>query len=447
MKRLALAAAITACLLVGVVAATAGARPAVATKALDAPIRYGVADDGGKYSDTPATWFGLLKAGGLTQDRWTVSMDQTKPTTINELPFILKAAPAAQAAGVRIIISLLAPTVKDAGGNVVLPSNLASAQQDAFCNWAVLVVNAVKPFGIHDFIIGNEVNTATFWAPQDTTAAPDYESTLAKCYSAIHGADSQANVIGFALSPRSNGNASQQEPLTFLSEAAAAYKASNPTGPIMDQLSIHPYPNPNSPGDSPDVGYGDPLSYGIPNLDRVKQTIYNGFNGTPQPTTLNGLTFLVDELGWQTQETSGSHGYTGSENVPGITDEATQANDIQQSVQKYFACDPTVTDVDYFLLVDEANLGAANGSSGYQSGFLRPDLSPKPAYTQDAPFFNQGRAACTGAQVNWKPAGTTTGGGGGSQPSGKPKPKQKCTTVRRKVHGKWKSVRVCKTTH
>jgi hypothetical protein len=97
--------------------------------------------------------------------------------------------------------------------------------------------------------------------------------------------------------------------------------------------------------------------------------------------------------------------------------EDVQANYIQQAVQKYFACDPTVTDVDFFLLVDEANLGATAGSSGYQSGVVRPDSSPKTAYTQDAPIFGQGRAACTGTQVDWQPAGTSSGGGAGGSSS------------------------------
>src|SRR5205807_2459764 len=124
----------------------------------------------------------------------------------------------------------------------------------------------------------------------------------AGCYDRIHRVDPAARVIGFGLSPRSNGP-SQTPPLDFIAAVGAAYRASGRTTPIMDQMSIHPYPNPNRPTDGPDVGYANPAAYGVPNLGRVKQSLYNAFHGTGQPTTRNGLTFRIDELGWQTRTT------------------------------------------------------------------------------------------------------------------------------------------------
>src|SRR5581483_3061518 len=153
------------------------------------------------------------------------------------------------------------------------------------------------------------------------------------------------------LSPRSNGP-SQTAPIPFIAGVGAAYKASGRTTPIMDQMSIHPYPNPSKPTDGPDVGYTNPVAYGVPNLDRVKQALYDAFQGTGQPTTLNGLTFRIDELGWQT-DTKAYTQYYNNENVA-VVSEQTQASYVQQAVQKYLACDPTVTDVEWFLLVDEA---------------------------------------------------------------------------------------------
>ena len=43
-----------------------------------------------------------------------------------------------------------------------------------------------------------------------------------------------------------------------------AYRASGRTTPIMDELSVHPYPNPSSPTDGPDVGYPNPDRFGMP---------------------------------------------------------------------------------------------------------------------------------------------------------------------------------------
>jgi hypothetical protein len=143
----------------------------------------------------------------------------------------------------------------------------------------------------------------------------------------------------------------------------------------------------------------------------VKQVVWDAFHGTGQPTTLNGLTFRIDEVGWQTNTTRMTQ-YVNPENVR-VVSEQTQANDIAQMVTKYFACDPTVTDVELFLLVDEKfrNGKDENGNvvgGGWQSGLMTAGgegvSTPKLAYTQDAPLFAAGRAACTGRLVAWSPA-------------------------------------------
>jgi hypothetical protein len=198
-------------------------------------------------------------------------------------------------------------------------------------------------------------------------------------------------------------------------------------------MSVHPYPNPNHPIDSPDVGYSITDDYGIPNLDRVKQAIYDAFNGTKQPTTLNGLTFRIDELGWQT-DTSKYAQYYHDENVKVIS-EQTQADYIKETVQKYFACDPTVTDVEWFLLVDESTRDGKDQSGnyvggGWQSGLLTAGgkgvSTPKLAYTQDAPLFAEGRAACTGQEIDWTP-----GSHAKPKTTKKPKPKPKHKKAKR----------------
>src|SRR5438270_419737 len=112
-----------------------------------------------------------------------------------------------------------------------------------------------------------------------------YADDGGKCYATLHASDADAEVIGFGLSPRSNGP-SQTAPIPFIKGVGAALKASGRTTRIMDEMSVHPYPNPNSPADSPDVGYANEDFYGIPNLDRVKQAVYDAFKGTPQPTTV-----------------------------------------------------------------------------------------------------------------------------------------------------------------
>ena len=64
----------------------------------------------------------------------------------------------------------------------------------------------------------------------------------------------------------------------------------------MDQLAYHPYPRRDT----------DPLSAGIlwpnagaTNLYRVKQAVWDAFNGTAQKTVEDGLRVRLDEVGWQ----------------------------------------------------------------------------------------------------------------------------------------------------
>jgi hypothetical protein len=369
MRKLAAASALLialACL----VATTAGAHTSSqGAGATAGPLVWGVADDGGKYANDGGAWFNSeLKGANLGEERWTLSFSPDRPTTIDELPFLERAAPQAQADGIKVELALY--------------GRPASAHDPTtFCNWASLVAQTVSQWGIHDFIVWNEPNTQLYWNPQDSNAPAAYEALLAACYDAIHTADPLANVIGFGLSPRSNGP-TQTAPLPFIRGVGGAYTASGRTTPLMDEMSVHPYPNPNSPTDSPDVGYQNPDFFGIPNLDRVKQAIYDAFNGTGQPTTADGLQFVIDELGWQT-DTSMYPQYIHDENVKTVS-EATQAHYLQRVAEKYFACDPTVATVNLFLLVDESTRDGrdANGTyvgGGWQSGLRTIDGLPKPA--------------------------------------------------------------------
>jgi hypothetical protein len=396
------------------------------------PIAWGAADDASKYADDGGAWFdGELQGAGLTQNRWTLAFDPNNPTAIDELPFLERAAPKAQAAGVRILLSLY--------------SQKASVHDPAaFCAWAANVATTVSQWGIHDYIVWNEPNTRLYWAPQKDgsgrdIAGPQYEALLARCYDALHAADPQANVIAMGLSPRASTNDSN-EPLAFLRDVGKAYRASGRTTPIMDELSLHPYPNPSSPTDGPDVGYPNPDRFGVPNLDRVKQAVYDAFNGTGQPTTLNGLTFVIDEIGWQT-DTTGMSQYVNAENVR-VVSEQTQANYLKELATKYFACDPTVVGVQLFLLADEKYRNGRDESGkyvggGWQSGLLTAGgegvSQPKKAYTQLAPLFSQGRAACGGQLVNWQPG--SSGGPTVKKGPKKPKPKVKAKLkLKAKLH-------------
>jgi hypothetical protein len=343
-----LAAAATVVAAVAAVAAWPSAAQAPVAK-----ISYGVADDGAKYAEDGGTWFyGQLAGAGMTEVRWSLQWDPGAPSAIKELPFLARAAPVARAAGIRVVLSLTSTVPR-------------RHDPTAFCGWAGLVARTVAQWGIRDFIVWNEPNTRRFWVPQldgrgRDVAAAAYVRLLATCYDTLKAANRSANVIGFGLSPRASTPASN-EPLPFLRDVGLAYRKTSRSQPgrgkpLMDELAIHPYPNPNSPADAPSVGYRDPRRFGIPDLARVKQAVYDAFDGTAQSTTISPRTplrLMVDEIGWQV-DTTGLPNYYGRENVKTIS-AARQAQYLDTMVSRYLACDPAVTDVLLFLLQDEAS--------------------------------------------------------------------------------------------
>ena len=93
---------------------------------------------------------------------------------------------------------------------------------------------------------------------------------------------------------------------------------------------------------------------------------------------MTGLKLLVDEVGYQSAEAPGTHGYTGVEDSPTVS-ESEQADYYARIVQMY-GCDPSISGVLFFHLIDESNLNTTPTSGGWQSGLEYPDGTPKPSY-------------------------------------------------------------------
>ena len=152
-------------------------------------------------------------------------------------------------------------------------------------------------------MIANEPNQPRFWQPQFRNGKPvaghDYERVLALCYDALKKVDPTIKVVGGALSGRGNDNAKaltnrSTSPLRFLYDLGAAYRTSKRKAPLMDLFAFHPYPR--SSLDSLKKGLEWPMA-GYANLDRVKQGLWDAFDGTRQQTTENGLGIMIDEIG------------------------------------------------------------------------------------------------------------------------------------------------------
>jgi hypothetical protein len=374
----------------------------------------GFAEDATKYSaDGGERLFTELGKLGTTSNRVAVFWDATQPTVIQDQGFLDRMIPVAQAHNVQVVFAIYPKRSLQA------PNTQAAA--DSFCDYAVQVMKAY-PY-VRKVIVGNEPNQPRFWQPIWTpdgkpSSPAAMEVVLASCYDKLKAFDPTLDVIGVGLSPRGNDNPkapsnSSMSPVRWIKALGDAYRASGRTAPLFDEWSWHCYPNSNT--DPVSKGYPWPAT-GCVNADRVKQAIWDAFNGTGQPTfeeqgveafssrgaTLFGtLKMFVDEVGWQV-DTAGRPGYVNAENIPNPIGEAAQAAFYAQLVH-LANCEPTLTAFHFFHEIDESDRG------GFQSGPLRTtgEERDSAAGIQQAIAADGGR--CTGKLATWRHATTVLG--------------------------------------
>ncbi|MGH3133652.1 MAG: hypothetical protein ACRDNY_07925, partial [Gaiellaceae bacterium] len=347
--------------------------------------------------DWGAAMYGEMAKVGLRQTVIGVRYRPSEPIVIQDKPLLDRVIPNALDAGLRVVVAVYPyPTREiEAGlGSPRLFGAYVSAVAQAFPRAT-------------QFVIGNEPNQPAFWRPQfkksgANASAAAFGPYLAAAYDALKALDADYEVVGVGLSPRGNdkpyakSNVSTS-PVRFLRALGTWYRTSGRTRPLMDSFSFHPYPNRAT--DSLDRGYPWPNA-GFPNLDRVKQALWDAFDRTSQPTTLGGLGLHLDEVGWQV-DTTRLPGYQGTENVP-VTDELTQAA-IYGDLVRRAACDPDVRSVSFFGFRDDGL------RTGFQAALLRADGTPRPAAAAVQSAIADAATGCVEATVPWIPAGDVLG--------------------------------------
>ena len=366
-----------------------------------AGLDVGVTEDAGKTGDGGASFFATLNDVGLKVNRVSINWDAANPTAIGGQDEIASWIPQAQAAGTRIIFAVSPLKATD-----------LTATPDAKTKFAAFVTLLATTFPmVKDYVIGNEPNQPRFWAPQYSPtgkplAAAQYLPVLAASYDALKAVDPTINVIGIGLSPRGNDQAlgtstRSRSPVRFLHDLGVAYRASHRAKPLMDELAFHPYPQPQQ--GPPSVRYAWPTA-GLANLDRIKQAVWDAFNGTAQPTfpesgksLFKPLKVDLDEVGWQVAPLPALASLYFGVETPGLKliSEEDQAAYYRDTVT-LAECDPGVRMLSFFHLVDETDLDR------WQSGLERADGSHRPSYDAVKQLLAQSHGNCQTTAVKWR---------------------------------------------
>jgi hypothetical protein len=352
----------------------------------------GANDDTAKYhADGGAAFYGEMAALGLRQVVIPVRFKPSDPMTIQDKALLDRTIPAAQAAGLKVVLAVYPYPTRELEAGLASPS--------LFGSYAGAVASIYPE--VKEFVVGNEPNQPAFWRPQFSPkerilSAPAFGQYLATAYDSLKAVDPSIKVVGVGLSPRGNDRPRAKSnisisPVRFLRALGTWYRASGRDLPLMDAFSFHPYPN--NATDPLARGYSWPNA-GFVNADRIKQALWDAFDGTPQPTTLGGLKLHLDEVGWQVG-TDGREGYTGLENVA-VTDEVTQAAIYGELVRRA-SCDPDIAQVSFFGFRDDG------ARAGFQAALQRLDGSPRPAAEAVRVAIGDTSSGCSRSLVSWKP--------------------------------------------
>ncbi len=338
--RLALAAA-ALCASVSLLPHAAGAAPG---------LLLGVDDDSLKWYAHTSSLLSIYRTLNLGAVRvtldWTPGESFPSGTDRTELQRV-----AAAGRSIRIVLAVTGPATE---------TPLDDASRAEYCGF---IANVLRRYPwIRDVAIWTEPNSAQFWQPH-TGAAAAYEALLATCWDALHAAEPAANVIATSA-PHSN-------PGRWYEDLGHAYRESGRTLPVFDTIGHNAYPETSA--EAPGARHGK-HSHSIDegDLNRLLSALNKGFHGTAQPLPGHGgVTVWYLEDGFQT--TPARAIYSGTETEKDPVSEDQQAAQLTAAVELAY-CQPTVGAFFNFELRDDSSL------EGWQSGLVRPDWSPKPAF-------------------------------------------------------------------
>lgn len=332
----------------------------------------GAAEDGVRQPTivTAKTQLDLLSLAGLRAVRitstWAPGLAEPVPDEQSAIDVV---ASAASLTGTRVFVSVYHADSRT--------TPLTDGDRSEFASYAAAI--ASKNPTVRDFVIGNEPNLNRFWMPQfgpggSNAAASAYLALLIRTYDALKKVSPQTQVIGGAVSPRGNdkpdGIRPTHSPTTFITDLGSAYRKSGRKLPIMDSFAIHPYQDNSSV--PPSFQHPNNTTIAIADYDKLVALLGKAFDGTPQQGST--LPIVYGEFGVETTipaEKASLYRGTEPASVKPV-DAATQGKFYREALALAF-CQPNVTTLFFFHVVDEADLNR------WQSGIFYVDGSPKPS--------------------------------------------------------------------
>ena len=356
--------------LTGVLSAVAALALAPTALAGRPGLVVGATADVAKHADPAVAQAEVLraKAAGFAAIRITQvwAPGQVEPSE-DDLAHLRNASFAATTNGMQVFI------VVSHRGSRTTP--LTEEHRKQFAQFTAAIARALP--AIRHFTIGNEPNLNGFWLPQfgpngENVAAPAYLQLLAAAYDALKAVSPNVVVLGGALSPRGSDNhllsRHTHSPTKFILDLGIAYKASGRTQPVMDALSINPFPDNSS--QSPATPHPTTTSIGVADYEKLVRLLGQAFDGTAQSGST--LPIYYGEFGIESLPPAEKRSlYEGTE--PTTTrpvDEKTQGAHYRKALELAF-CQPNVAGLFVFLTIDDPR------RPGWQSGVYYPDKTAK----------------------------------------------------------------------
>ncbi len=299
---------------------------------------------------------------------WAPGLSEPDPA---ELSVLRNVAAAAKRRRIRILLTVYSGRNRD--------TPLSDEEQQQYAAYAASLARRLPT--VRDFVVWNEPNLNRFWLPQfnesgQDVAASAYTSLLALTYDALKEVSPRIRVVGGALAPRGFDNPEKmrqtQSPTAFIRNMGLAYRASGRARPLMDVFAIHPYLERSAtpPTRRHLLGTG----IGIADYDKLVDLLGEAFDGTAQRGS--DLPIAYTEFGVQSEIPDSAEGpYTNLESPLALdaVDEATQANYYREALE-LAVCQPNVTGILFFHLLDEADLNRWQSGVFYADGKAKSSL-------------------------------------------------------------------------